>query len=74
MKKKTLLLCLLSAGMMWTPAVTAVAGVHANMAVAAPDDQVITGTVEDASGPMIGATVKVVGSSVGAVTDLDGKF
>lgn len=74
MKKKTLLLCLLSAGMMWTPAVTAVAGVHANMAVAAPDDQVITGTVEDAAGPMIGATVKVVGSSVGAVTDLDGKF
>ena len=59
---------------MWTPAVTAVAGVHANMAVAAPDDQVITGTVEDAAGPMIGATVKVVGSSVGAVTDLDGKF
>ncbi len=43
------------------------------MAVA-PDDQVITGTVEDATGPMIGATVKVVGTGNGAVTDLDGHF
>ena len=43
MNKKTLLLCLLSAGMMWTPAAAAVTELHANMAVAGPDDQVITG-------------------------------
>ena len=74
MNKKTLLLCLLSAGMMWTPAAAAVTELHANMAVAGPDDQVITGTVEDANGPMIGATVKVVGATQGTVTDLDGNF
>lgn len=36
---------------------------------------VLRGTVVDANGePVIGASVVVVGSSVGAVTDLDGKF
>ena len=59
---------------MWTPAAAAVTELHANMAVAGPDDQVITGTVEDANGPMIGATVKVVGATQGTVTDLDGNF
>lgn len=34
----------------------------------------ITGTVTDAEGPVIGATVKVKNSSEAAVTDLDGKF
>ena len=42
--------------------------------MAAPDDQVITGTVEDANGPLIGATIKVVGAKSGTVTDLDGNF
>ena len=60
--------------MMWTPAAAAVTELHANMAVAGPEDQVITGTVEDANGPMIGATVKVVGAAQGTVTDLDGNF
>ena len=36
---------------------------------AAPDDQDITGTVEDADGPLLGATVKVVGAANGTVTD-----
>lgn len=36
---------------------------------------VIKGTVKDASGqPVIGATVRVAGSSTGTVTDLDGNF
>ena len=67
-------LCLLSAGMMWMP-LSAVAEVttHAELA-AAPNDQVITGTVEDANGPMIGATVKVAGTNTGTVTDFDGHF
>lgn len=34
----------------------------------------ITGHVTDDDGPIIGATVKVKGSSTGAITDLDGKY
>ncbi|MBR6827443.1 MAG: TonB-dependent receptor plug domain-containing protein, partial [Prevotella sp.] len=37
--------------------------------------QTVRGTVNDESGePIIGASVKVVGSNTGAVTDLNGKF
>lgn len=71
--KKTMLLCLLCAGMMWMPTV-ANAAPGTTQVTAGPDDQQISGTVEDANGPMIGATVKVVGSSVGTVTDFDGNF
>ena len=74
MKKNKLLLCMLCAGMMWTPAMAnATEGSRAPMA-AAPDDQEITGTVEDAEGPLIGATVKVVGAANGTVTDANGRF
>lgn len=34
----------------------------------------VKGTVTDAGGPVIGATVKVKGTSVGAVTDIDGNY
>src|SRR3712207_2326684 len=34
----------------------------------------ITGTVSDAQGPIIGATVKIKGSSTGVISDLDGNF
>ena len=34
----------------------------------------ITGTVSDAMGPVIGASVLVKGTSTGAATDFDGKF
>ncbi len=75
MNKNTLFLCLLSAGMMCAPVATfAVAGDHMEKAVAGPEDQEIRGTVEDANGPLIGATVKVVGAVKGTVTDLDGNF
>ena len=37
-------------------------------------DGVITGTVVDEFGPVIGATVVVKGTTNGALTDLDGKF
>ena len=53
MRKRTLLLCLLSAGMMWTPAAAAVTEVHADVAVADSEDQVISGMVEDANGPRL---------------------
>ena len=72
-KNSKKLLCLLCAGMMGMPTVALYAETaKERMAMAAPDDQVITGTVEDADGPMIGATVKVVGSNNGTVTDLNG--
>ena len=74
MNKKTLLLCLLGAGMMWTPAAVAVTEVHADVAVADSEGQIISGTVEDANGPLIGATIKVVGAAQGTVTDFDGNF
>lgn len=37
-------------------------------------DKVITGTVKDAKDVIIGASVKVDGSKVGTVTDMDGNF
>ena len=74
MNKKTMLLCLLGAGMMWMPTTAFAEYRGTTQMTAVPDDQQITGTVEDANGPMIGATVKVVGANAGTVTDLDGKF
>ena len=59
---------------MWTPAAAAVTEVHADVAVADSEDQVISGMVEDANGPLIGATIKVVGAAQGTVTDFDGNF
>ncbi len=37
-------------------------------------DKKITGTVSDAMGPVIGASILVKGTSTGTVTDFDGKF
>ena len=36
--------------------------------------QVVTGTVTDDLGPVIGAAVMVEGTTIGATTDLDGNF
>jgi TonB-linked SusC/RagA family outer membrane protein len=36
--------------------------------------QKVTGTVTDGKDPIIGATVKIVGTSTGAITDIDGNF
>ena len=76
MRKNQVLLCLLGAGMAWTPSL-AFAKADANMRtsiVAAPDNQVINGTVADADGPLIGSTVKVAGTNNGTVTDFNGNF
>ena len=35
---------------------------------------IVTGTVEDADGPLIGASVLVKGTTVGTITDFDGKY
>ena len=42
-------------------------------AFAAPD-KVLKGTVSDETGPLAGAAVKVVGTTTGVVTDMDGRF
>ena len=42
--------------------------------VAAFAQQVVTGVVEDADGPLIGASVLVKGTTVGTITDFDGNF
>lgn len=42
--------------------------------MAVQQSQEITGNVSDSEGPLIGATVMVKGSSVGAVTDINGNF
>ena len=44
------------------------------LGVNAPAEQEIKGTIVDANGPLIGATVKVVGTTTGTVTDIDGNF
>ena len=70
-----MLLCLLCAGTMCTPVAYGALTSHPTAKVAAaPDDQEISGTVEDAEGPMIGATVKVAGTNTGTVTDFEGRF
>ena len=74
-KKKTVLLCLLATGMMQQSAVALAGTPHeAGLTAVQQNDQKITGTVEDSSGPLIGATVKVIGTTTGTVTDLDGNF
>ena len=45
-----------------------------NMPMAVQQAKKITGTVSDAMGPIIGATVKVKGTQNATVTDLDGHF
>lgn len=37
-------------------------------------EKVVKGRVSDDSGPVIGATVKIKGTSIGAITDFDGNF
>jgi TonB-linked SusC/RagA family outer membrane protein len=74
MKKTKMLLCLLSAGMLCFPlSASAEKSTRAELAET-PVDQIISGTVEDANGPLIGATVKVAGTNSGTVTDFEGHF
>ena len=34
----------------------------------------VSGTVSDADGPLIGATIKIVGKATGTITDFDGNY
>ena len=47
----------------------------ASLAVLSANADIVTGTVTDKEGePLIGASVRVPGTNIGAATDLDGKF
>ncbi len=75
MMKTKMLLCLLCAGTMWMPlSASAAEGSRTATTSVAQSDHVVKGVVEDANGPLIGATVKVVGTNNGAITDMDGNF
>lgn len=76
MNNKQKLLTLLIAGMTWGPAFAAnsYTGKADAGVVNVPDNKVVKGTVSDAAGPLIGATVKVAGSNNGTVTDINGNF
>ena len=71
--RKKIILYLLGASLL-PCAANAYAGNSAYASVHAPQQVTIKGSVSDASGPLIGATVKVVGTSNGTITDLDGNF
>ena len=49
-------------------------GEHSPLPAEMQQSKKITGTVSDAMGPIIGASVLVKGTSTGAATDFDGKF
>lgn len=73
-RKLTLTLCMAAAGIAPLP-FTANAAPGAGVAVmASAADITVRGKVSDASGALIGASVRVVGSPVGTVTDADGNF
>lgn len=73
MSKKRKLIFMLCAGSMMIPplAATAIAG---NLVGIEQQNNQITGTVTDGQEPIIGATVRVKGTKIAAITDLDGQF
>lgn len=77
MMKRKILFYLFCTGMLWLSVAPAPATGTENFSMKAEPQQKneVKGTVTDASGePLIGATVKVVGTQMGAVTDLQGNF
>ena len=75
MRKNMKFLGMLSAGLMWLPTTAIFAAQMNNAVMSVQQNQGIKGTVMDANGEtLIGASVKVVGTTNGVVTDLDGNF
>lgn len=73
-KQLKLVLCVLVASLMTLPVVASVSrGADAGI-TAEPVGITVRGNVSDASGPLIGVSVKVVGTTNGTITDLDGNF
>lgn len=69
-------MCMLGAGMVLTPSIAMASHTKSNgtRVMSIPDNKVVKGNVADASGPLIGATVKVAGTNNGTVTDFEGNF
>lgn len=75
MNQKTMLMSLLCAGLMGTPAIAATTASDASVVAPPQQGKGVKGKVVDGQGePLIGAAVKVVGTSKGAITDFDGNF
>ena len=73
--KRTILAAVCSALMLGqTPQAFAAGGKSPEPVPAVQQAKKITGTVSDQFGPVIGATVRVKGSSNGVITDMDGNF
>ncbi len=72
-KKQTILAGLCSLMLMsYTPGASALPGL--STPPAAQQSKKVSGVVQDAMGPVIGASVKVKGTNTGVATNLDGKF
>ena len=73
-KQFKLALCVLGASLITVPVMATVPEVLNVGITARPAEITVKGNVSDAAGPLIGVSVKVVGTSNGAITDLDGNF
>lgn len=75
MLKKTKLSCIVLVILALIPFRSSFATANDNAKVAnITQQQVVTGTVEDTEGPIIGASVMLQGSKTGTITDIDGNF
>lgn len=73
-KQLKLALCVLGTGLMTMPVMAnGSKGMDANIAVEA-DGITVKGNISDVSGPLIGVSVIVVGTTNGTITDMDGNF
>lgn len=73
-KQLKLALCVLGTGLMTMPVMAnGSKGMDTNIAVEA-DRITVKGNISDVSGPLIGVSVMVVGTTKGTITDMDGNF
>lgn len=73
-KQLKLALCVLGTGLMTMPVMAnGSKGMDTNIAVEA-DRITVKGNISDVSGPLIGVSVIVVGTTNGTITDMDGNF
>lgn len=73
-KQLKLALCVLGTGLMTMPVMAnGSKGMDTNIAVEA-DGITVKGNISDVSGPLIGVSVIVVGTTNGTITDMDGNF
>ena len=66
--------CMLAAGALWFPAVLQSSFADVMGVTSVQQATKISGTVTDGNEPIIGASIRVKGTTTGAVTDMDGRF